>query len=187
MDTHHQSTVQTQVAREREPQFAVELQHGHETGGCPEPVCRIPVEQRVQDLESALQGIKEFSRSHHLQQSTDVLLHALEIDIPSKCDKALLNRRQAVPTRAGGGMPIGELQRIVRLLSNNAFVRWWAHWNYPQRSPWKMAIAALDADGKPLELPELEHQGFRKSRRDNLIIYEIERTNPDGTAFTLNI
>lgn len=36
-------------------------------------------------------------------------------------------------------MILEELQRIVLRLSNQTWVRYWIHWNYPQ-NPMKMAI-----------------------------------------------
>lgn len=76
-----------------------------------------------------------------------------------------------------------ELFRRVRILSNSCYVRHWLHYNYPSKKPWLMAIAARDEQG-PVEVPDLERDGFTKQREaDGIILYTIERTGEDGEPF----
>lgn len=85
-------------------------------------------------------------------------------------------------------MTIEKLQGLVRVISNSLYVRWWAHWNHPQEKPWEMAISAIDASGKQVELPDLLKDGFHEKTmglRRRHIYYIIERTNENGTPFEL--
>lgn len=41
-------------------------------------------------------------------------------------------------------MTLKKFERFVLLLSNQAWTRYWIHWNYPQESPWKMGLSFHD-------------------------------------------
>lgn len=72
-------------------------------------------------------------------------------------------------------MTADELQAIVRRLSNQCFVRYWLHWNYPA-NPEKMAIALYDvAQDKPIKMKELEDKGFVKIQDEKFVYYIIKR------------
>jgi len=76
-------------------------------------------------------------------------------------------------------MKLQDLQRIVLLLSNQGWTRYWVHWNYPQRSPWKMAISfSLPRDEKQFgsNLKRvLAKQGFTFETRGDSGFAVIER------------
>lgn len=85
-------------------------------------------------------------------------------------------------TNAAGTMTLEELQRIVLMLSNSAYVRWWAHWNYPQQTPWIMALRVSDEAPDALE-SDLLARGFRKVVLDNMHYWLIDRIDEQGRAF----
>jgi len=52
------------------------------------------------------------------------------------------------------------LQRHVARLSNSGFVRHWLHWNYPQETPWIMAIECRDNNGLVVKVRDLIAEGY---------------------------
>lgn len=81
------------------------------------------------------------------------------------------------------GLSLEALQAIVRVLANQAFVRYWAHWNYPCESGWEMAIALRDRS-RSLDSSELEAAGFRRVFSDGQAYYVIRRIDEQGRPFT---
>lgn len=87
-------------------------------------------------------------------------------------------------------MTADELQRIVLRLANQAWVRYWLHWNYPGQEPWLMAVTIwmprdCDIRGDPTKKDlesELLELGFSYNQVSGL--YLIERTDDDGTPYT---
>lgn len=79
---------------------------------------------------------------------------------------------------------IRELQRIALKLSNSVWVRWYAHWNYPQRNPWKVAISLVDVTGQPIELYEPDLPiGWQKVQDEKTVTYVWERADDKGNLY----
>lgn len=61
-------------------------------------------------------------------------------------------------------MTLKDFERIVLILSNQGWIRYWIHWNYPQKSPWKMAISFFSPEYRKQFGPNLKEvlakQGF---------------------------
>lgn len=74
-------------------------------------------------------------------------------------------------------MTANELQKIVRSVANWGWCRYWLYINRPQ-NPVKMAIQVKDWDGTPLTIKYLSNY-----EHDRNYLYEIPRTNEDGTDF----
>lgn len=70
-------------------------------------------------------------------------------------------------------MTFDELERIVIILANQNYCRFWRHWNYPCESPWLMAIAT---QGKIYEA-DMIRKGFHREERDGILYWVIERTS----------
>lgn len=81
-------------------------------------------------------------------------------------------------------MELGTLQDIVRMLANQCHVRYWVHWNYPNKQPWLMAINTI---GNKVQESGFLERGFTKNLRDEQIYWTIERTNKDGTPFDTSL
>jgi hypothetical protein len=85
-------------------------------------------------------------------------------------------------------MKLAELERIVLKLSNQCHVRYWKHWNYPQKTPWLMALhlmhykEELRSDNLKRELTEC---GFTPKYTERDICWTIERDNDETRDFTL--
>ena len=75
-------------------------------------------------------------------------------------------------------MTIDEFQRIVLSLSNQTYVRWWTHWNYPD-SPVMMAIG-LHGSIRAGFIAEMADRGFTW---EPPMYLTIQRTNDDGTPY----
>jgi hypothetical protein len=76
-------------------------------------------------------------------------------------------------------MTATELQRLVRIISNQAWCRHWL--NYGDRSDnVVMAIQCRDATGKPEPIDGLSRLGFTELQDHT---YTIPRTNEDGSPF----
>lgn len=85
---------------------------------------------------------------------------------------------------------------IVLSLSNQLWVRYWSHWNYPN-NPTKMAIQCLESREdsktgthvwKPVRVKDLEREQydcelFSDGNPDCQWIYVFDRTNEDGTPY----
>lgn len=84
------------------------------------------------------------------------------------------------------GITVREFKRVALHLANQAYVRYWMHWNYPVESPWLVAISVRDALGRDVEVKALaewdrtDTGGIIKS-----MVYVAERRNEDGTSFRL--
>lgn len=80
-------------------------------------------------------------------------------------------------------MTLEELLRIVRRLSNSAWVRYWVHYNWPD-NPSIMAIQLLDVvkDGHwaPVPCDDLLKLKFTP---DAKLIYTIPRTDEKGEPY----
>jgi hypothetical protein len=85
-------------------------------------------------------------------------------------------------------MKLDELERIVLKLSNQCHVRYWKHWNYPQKNPWQMAFHLMhyreELHSENLKR-ELTEQGFARQYTDRGIYWVIERDNEEIKDFTL--
>lgn len=80
-------------------------------------------------------------------------------------------------------MTIVDLQALARVGSNNSWLRWWAHWNWPQ-NPAQMAISMMDETGKTGECRDLEAKGFEKVVNDrDFIVYVCDRVDEQGQPF----
>jgi len=56
-----------------------------------------------------------------------------------------------------------QLKELSKNLANKYFVRYWLHWNYPQKEPWIMAIEIRDHDlNQVTDIQEMERFGFEK-------------------------
>ena len=79
-------------------------------------------------------------------------------------------------------MTADELQRIVLRLANQVPVRYWLHYNYPNRAPWLMALRIYPRpwSGARRLIAELGAFGMV---RDGNGVFTVARTNPDGTPF----
>jgi hypothetical protein len=83
-----------------------------------------------------------------------------------------------------------QLQSIAMQLSRSGWARHWVHFNYPQQSPWLMAIDVRDHEGKPLELEgEMEKLGFTRTLEGEMdatgscVIYTVPRTDDAGLPY----
>lgn len=80
------------------------------------------------------------------------------------------------------GITADKLQSLVLRLSNQCYVRHWLHYNYPEESPWLMAIALHNHPNFSILEEELTAIGFRNP--DNREpIYTIERVDEKGNPF----
>ncbi len=62
-------------------------------------------------------------------------------------------------------MTLREFERIVLLLSKQGWIRHWIHWNYPQESPWEMALSFSDGSFEFNLKSHLGARGFRFEMR----------------------
>src|SRR5690606_7584118 len=83
-------------------------------------------------------------------------------------------------------------RRIAERFCNQGWTRYWIHFNYPQESPWLMALcsieltlvgSALEASAGRVYERDLTERGYRKEVRDGLEYWIVERTNEDGTPY----
>lgn len=72
-------------------------------------------------------------------------------------------------------MSAEELKRIVLMLSNQAFVRYWLYYNYPEDPP-LMAIAIMGISDLRHLSDELKNKGFTFTP-DSFSIWTIPRTD----------
>ncbi len=81
-------------------------------------------------------------------------------------------------------MTIDQLRSYAESISNVHWTRYWLHWNYPQRTPWNMAISARTFSGgsAPIDVEMLE-KGFVKVLEEDLVFWVIRRTNEDGSYY----
>lgn len=87
------------------------------------------------------------------------------------------------PPGRRASLTIEDLLSLVRTGSNNHYLRWWAHWNYPQ-SPTEMAISIMGDSGATLVSTELEAIGFDRTISDTgFIVYVCDRVDDDGHPF----
>ena len=82
-------------------------------------------------------------------------------------------------------MTLEALLVIVVRLSNQCFVRHWAHWNYPCESPWLMAISLLSDGDLSALIAELKEKGLTYQGSDGLKhLFIVERLNcPQAQTF----
>ena len=87
-------------------------------------------------------------------------------------------------------MTLERFERIVVLMANQCYVRFWRHWNYPDNTYQRMVISLRDHYGRPiiereyLEKEMLEY-GFERLFESKKCIgfWSIVRTNDDGTEY----
>lgn len=80
-------------------------------------------------------------------------------------------------------MTADELQRIALRLANQAWVRYWLHYNDPIRIPWEMAIQVMDWEQgeygefalKEIRVPDLDKLGFRWDGHKYMICRKVEK------------
>jgi len=73
---------------------------------------------------------------------------------------------------------LNHMLALVRVLSNSCFVRWWAHWNYPQTHPWEIAFCAIDFDGSAVEVYEPDLPEHKKEvNEDGRVFYIFTRSD----------
>lgn len=77
---------------------------------------------------------------------------------------------------------------VVLRLANIVPVQYWMHWNYPQQTPWLMAVKVYPtnqfqrANDWELFVENLAKRGLRWDERDR--IFTVERVNSKGQPFT---
>lgn len=77
-------------------------------------------------------------------------------------------------------MTLEELRRLVTILSNQLWVRYWVHWNYPAK-PVEMAISAIDMTGKGHSVYEHDlPPGWTKRLYENKVYYIWQRLDENG-------
>ena len=82
-------------------------------------------------------------------------------------------------------MTATEIQNIARRLANSCWVRYWLHYNYPQESPWLMAISIMGAKEIGDINIELTRLSFEYMAGDGFPLWVIPRTNEDGAPFQM--
>lgn len=82
-------------------------------------------------------------------------------------------------------MTLEALLVIIVRLSNQCFVRYWAHWNYPCEAPWLMAVSLLSDGDLSALIVELKNQGLTYQGSDGLKhLFTVERRNcPQAQPF----
>lgn len=83
-------------------------------------------------------------------------------------------------------MTVAELRQIVILLANSCYVRYWVHYNYPNQSPWLMAIS-VQSDNVEQLAKELGEKGFHKVSGEQFHLWTVERIDDEGRPFTSEI
>lgn len=84
------------------------------------------------------------------------------------------------------GIHIKQLQSMALKLANSCWVRWYAHWNYPRREPWEVAISLADISGASVELYERDlPEGWRKVQAEKkwLVTYIWQRVDEEGKPY----
>ena len=82
-------------------------------------------------------------------------------------------------------MTLEDLLSIVVWLSNQCFVRYWAHWNYPCESPWFMGLSLLSGGDLSALIAELKEKGLTYQGSDGLThLFIVERNDcPQAQSF----
>lgn len=82
-------------------------------------------------------------------------------------------------------MQLEEMLRIVRILSNSCWVRWYAHFNHPRTDLWQIAFCAIDTLGQPAEIDEsgLQQYNYSKVRSGKLLFYIFDRLDNNGQPY----
>lgn len=76
-------------------------------------------------------------------------------------------------------MKADELMQIATRLANQAFVRYWLHWNYPCEDKWLMAIEVRGRWGRAVEVPDLIKKGFEWDEFDGRHYIERDKEEVD--------
>ena len=100
--------------------------------------------------------------------------------------------QQGPGEKKAGPVTASDLQKIVRILGNSLWCRYWLHFNAPQVDPWEMAISCVEMRliGQRLSviavtIPDLRDKGFREEHRGGIVYYVICRTDEEGAPFRL--
>jgi hypothetical protein len=72
-------------------------------------------------------------------------------------------------------MTLEKLQNIVINIANHSYCRYWAHYNYPCKKPWLMAINVSDYIPQSF-FNEMRDLGFDVIHEGALDMFVIERT-----------
>jgi hypothetical protein len=83
-------------------------------------------------------------------------------------------------------MTADRLQSIVLRLANSRPTRYWLHWNYPEPSPWLMALKVWTADGhrsRPSPTLSRELRSLGGTWDDDNAAWIFERTDDAGQPF----
>lgn len=75
-------------------------------------------------------------------------------------------------------MTLEEMLKMVRILSNSCYVRWWAHFNYPKENPWEMAFSCIDQNGKHVDI---DLSGIKPKIQGN--VYVFNRLDENGLPY----
>ena len=81
-------------------------------------------------------------------------------------------------------MTLEEMLRMVRILSNSCFVRWWAHWNN-KNEPWEIAFCAIEENGKEafIDLGRARDLVWDIETFCGKKVYVFQRLNDDGSPY----
>lgn len=80
-------------------------------------------------------------------------------------------------------LTIDALQALVRVGSNHSWMRWWAHWNYPQ-NPVQMALSLMNENCESIACRDLEYRGFEKVvTTSGIVVYVCDRVTETGEPY----
>lgn len=99
--------------------------------------------------------------------------------------KELMRDDDAQEPPIPGAMTLAELRRIVVVLSNSCFVRYWVDFRTTKQRQTLMALCAIEAGGRPAKLYEhdLEREGFVKEVHDGLDFRVVRRVDEQGNPW----
>lgn len=86
-----------------------------------------------------------------------------------------------------GAMTLEELRRIVSVLANSTWTRYWVDWRGHPSSDRAalLALCAINEDGTPAKLDEhaLKREGFVKEADGGLEFWVVRRVDEEGNAW----
>lgn len=84
-------------------------------------------------------------------------------------------------------MTLEKLRHLVIILSNQLWVRYWIHWNYPAR-PTKMAISCIDMAGVGHNVYESDlPPNWTKELHEDKVYYIWDRLDEDGEPWEMRL